>query len=81
MGLFRLLDSDNYRRKARRYKNKEKYKYAIIINEILRGAAYCNPKISIDTKSDDLYVKLRDGIIVVKLVNLCESDVRYYKFK
>ena len=74
MGLFRVLDSGKYRRKARPYSDKEKNKYAKIINKLLRGDADCKPKIPIDPKGDDLYIKLRDGIILVKLVNLCEPD-------
>ena len=57
IGLFFVLDSDKYRRKARPYCGKEKYEYAKIINELLKGDADCNPKIPIYTKGGGFCVK------------------------
>ena len=71
MGLFRVLDKSNYKRKARPYSDKEKNKYAKIINKLLKDDPDCKNKIPIDPKSDELYEKLRDGVILSKLVNLC----------
>ena len=74
MGLFRIVDCDTSRRKARPYSDKEKNKYAKIINKLLRDDPDCKNKIPIDPKGDDLYNKCRDGIILVKLINLCEPN-------
>ena len=74
MGLFRVLDKSNYKRKARPYSDKEKNKYAKIINKLLKDDPDCKNKIPIDPKSDELYEKLRDGVILSKLVNLCEPN-------
>ena len=74
MGLFRVLDKANYKRKARPYSDKEKNKYAKIINKALKDDADCKNKIPIDPKGDELYDKLRDGVILAKLVNLCEPN-------
>ncbi len=74
MGLFRVLDKANYKRKARPYSDKEKNKYAKIINKLLKDDPDCKNKIPIDPKGDDLYEKLRDGVILSKLVNLCEPN-------
>ena len=74
MGLFRVLDKSNYKRKARPYSDKEKNKYAKIINKLLKDDQDCKNKIPIDPKSDELYEKLRDGVILSKLVNLCEPN-------
>ena len=74
MGLFRVLDKSNYKRKARPYSDKEKNKYAKLINKALKDDADCKNKLPIDPKGDDLYEKLRDGVILSKLVNLCEPN-------
>ena len=74
MGLFRVLDKANYKRKARPYSDKEKNKYAKIINKALKDDPDCKNKIPIDPKGDELYDKLRDGVILAKLVNLCEPN-------
>ena len=75
MGLFRVIDSGKYRKKARPYCDKDKNKYAKIINKLLKDDPDCKGKIPIDPKGDDLYNKLRDGVILVKLINLCEPGV------
>ena len=72
MGLFRVLDRANYKRKARPYSDKERNKYAKIINKVLKGDPEVGDRIPIDPNSDQLYDKLRDGVILIKLVNLCE---------
>ena len=72
MGLFRVLDRANYKRKARPYCDKDKNKYAKIINRVLRDEPDTKTKIPIDPNTDELYDKLRDGVILVKLLNLCE---------
>ena len=74
-GLFRIVDSGKYRKKARPYCDKDKNKYAKIINKLLKDDPDCKGKIPIDPKGDDLYNKLRDGVILVKLINLCEPGV------
>ena len=76
MGLFRVLDRANYKRRARPYSDKEKSKYAKLINKLLKNDPDCKgTRVPIDPKGDDLYDKLRDGVILVKLVNLCEPGV------
>ena len=72
MGLFRVLDRANYKRRARPYSDKERNKYAKIINKVLKGDPDVGDKVPIDPNSDELYDKLRDGVILIKLVNLCE---------
>ena len=74
MGLFRVLDRANYKRRARPYSDKERNKYAKIINKVLKGDPDCGDRIPIDPNSDELYDKLRDGVILCKLINLCEPD-------
>ena len=71
-GLFRIPDTSKYKKKARPYSDKEKNKYAKIINRLLRGDADMKYRLPIDPKGDDLYNKLRDGIILIKLINLCQ---------
>ena len=72
MGLFRVLDRANYKRRAKPYCDRDKNKFAKIINRVLRDDPDCKNKIPIDPNTDDLYDKLRDGVILVKLLNLCE---------
>ena len=74
MGLFRVHDPEDYSRKKRPYCNKEKNRYAKIINKILADDPDCGSRIPIDTESDDLYDKIQDGVIIAKLVNKCEPD-------
>ena len=74
MGLFRVLDRANYKRKARPYSDKEKNKYAKLINKYLRDDPDCKNRVPIDPKGDQLYDRLRDGVILIKLVNLCEPN-------
>ena len=74
MGLFRVHDPEDYSRKKRPYCNKEKNRYAKIINKILVDDPDCGSRIPIDTESDDLYDKIQDGVIIAKLVNKCEPD-------
>ena len=73
-GLFRVFDKHNYRRKARPYADLEKNKYAKTINKVLKNDDDCKDKVPIDPKGDDLYDKLKDGVILAKLVNLCEPN-------
>ena len=40
----------------------------------MKDDADCKNKLPIDPKGDDLYEKLRDGVILSKLVNLCEPN-------
>ena len=75
MGLFRVLDRANYKRKARPYSDKEKSKYAKLINKLLKDDPDCKNRVPIDPKGDQLYDRLRDGVILAKLVNLCEPNV------
>ena len=75
MGLFRVLDRANYKRKARPYSDKEKSKYAKLINKLLKEDPDCKNRVPIDPKGDQLYDRLRDGVILAKLVNLCEPNV------
>ena len=74
MGLFRVKDKHKYERPARPKSDKEKNKYAKLINKALKDDPDCKNKIPIDTKSDELYDKIKDGIIIAKLVNKCEPD-------
>ena len=74
MGLFRVYDPDNYKRKKRPYSDKEKNRYAKLINKILSGDPDCGSRIPIDPNTDDLYDKVQDGVILSKLVNKCEPD-------
>ena len=74
MGLFRVHDPEDYSRKKRPYCNKEKNRYAKIINKILADDPDCGSRIPIDTESDDLYDKIQNGVIIAKLVNKCEPD-------
>ena len=74
MGLFRVYDPDSYNRKKRPYSDKEKNRYAKMINKILADDPDCGSRIPIDPESDDLYDKIKDGVILAKLVNKCEPD-------
>ena len=74
MGLFRIHDPDSINRKKRPYSDKEKNRYAKMINKILADDPDCGSRIPIDPESDDLYDKIRDGVIIAKLVNKCEPD-------
>ena len=74
MGLFRVYDPDSYNRKKRPYSDKEKNRYAKMINKILKDDPDCGSRIPIDPESDDLYDKIQDGVILAKLVNKCEPD-------
>ena len=76
MGLFRVLDRANYKRRTRPYSDKERNKYGKIINKILKGDPDCGDRIPIDPNSDELYDKLRDGVILCKLINLCEPGYK-----
>ena len=74
MGLFRVYDPDSYGRKKRPYSDAEKNRYAKMINKLLAGDPDCGSRIPIDPETDDLYDKIRDGVILAKLVNKCEPD-------
>ena len=74
MGLFRIHDPNSINRKKRPYSDKEKNRYAKMINKILADDPDCGSRIPIDPESDDLYDKIRDGVIIAKLVNKCEPD-------
>ena len=74
MGLFRVYDPESYNRKKRPYSDKEKNRYAKMINKILAEDPDCGSRIPIDPESDDLYDKIQDGVIIAKLVNKCEPD-------
>ena len=74
MGLFRVRDPDDYNRKKRPYSDKEKNRYAKMINKILKDDPDCGSRIPIDPESDDLYDKIQDGVIIAKLINKCEPD-------
>ena len=71
-GLFRVKDPANYKRKARPYSDDEKNKYAKMINKILKDDPDCKGKIPIDPSNDELFDKIRDGVILCKLVNKAE---------
>ena len=74
MGLFRVYDPDDYKRKKRPYSDSEKNRYAKMINKILADDPDCGSRIPIDPETDDLYDKIQDGVIIAKLVNKCEPD-------
>ena len=71
-GLFRERDPANYKRKARPYSDSEKNKYAKMINKLLKDDPDCKGKIPIDPSNDELFDKLKDGVILCKLCNLAE---------
>ncbi len=73
-GLFRMLDPNNYKRKARPYSDREKNKYAKLINKVLKDDQDCKSKIPIDATNDELFDKLKDGIILGKLLRLIKPD-------
>ena len=74
-GLFRVLDKNSYKRKVRPYSDKERNKYAKLINKALKDDPDCaGTRVPIDPNSDELYDKIRDGVIIAKLVNLCEPN-------
>ena len=72
MGLFRVVDYESKKRKKRQYSDKEKNRYAKLINKALKDDPDCGGRIPIDPETDDLYDKVKDGVILAKLVNLCE---------
>ena len=74
MGLFRVLDYESTRRRKRQYCDKEKNRYAKLINKALKGDPDCGSRIPIDPETDELYDKIQDGVILVKLINKCEPD-------
>ena len=65
MGLFRVYDPGNYKRKKRSYSDKEKNLYAKTINKIIAGVHYYGSRIPIDSNINDLYYKVQDGIILL----------------
>ena len=74
MGLFRILDKNRYQRRRRPYSDNEKNRYAKIINKVLKGDPDCAGRLPINPETDELYDKIKDGVILVKLVNKCEPD-------
>jgi len=74
MGLFRVVDSSKYKRRVRPYSDLEKNRYAKLINKILKNEPDCENRIPINPETDELYDKIKDGVILVKLVNKCEPD-------
>ena len=70
IGLFSVRDPDDYNRKKRPYSDKEKNRYAKMINKILKDDPDCGSRIPIDPESDDLYDKIQDGVIIAKLIIL-----------
>ena len=48
MGLFRVYDPENYKRKKRPYSDAEKNRYAKMINKILKDDPDCGSRIPID---------------------------------
>ena len=73
-GLFRVKDPANYKRKARPYSDDEKNRYAKMINKILKDDPDCAGKLPIDPSTDELFDKIRDGVILCKLVNKAEPN-------
>ena len=74
MGLFRITDYQSSQRRKRNYCDKEKNRYAKLINKKLKDDPDCGNRIPINPENDDLYDKIQDGVILCKLVNLCEPD-------
>ena len=74
MGLFRVVDSSKYKRRVRPYADLEKNRYAKLINKILKNEPDCEKRIPINPETDELYDKIKDGVILVKLINKCEPD-------
>jgi plastin-1 len=74
MGLFRVVDKVSKSRKKRQYSDKEKNRYAKLINKALKDDPDCGGRIPIDPETDELYDKIKDGVILCKLVNKCEPD-------
>ena len=74
MGLFRVVDSSKYKRRVRPYSDLEKNRYAKLINKALKDDPDVGGRIPIDPETDELYDKIKDGVILAKLVNKCEPD-------
>ena len=74
MGLFRIVDKESKNRKKRPYCDKEKNRYAKLINKALKDDPDVGGRIPIDPETDELYDKIKDGVILAKLVNKCEPD-------
>ena len=74
MGLFRVVDYESRQRRKRQFSDKEKNRYANLINKVLKDDPDCGNRLPIDPESDELYDKLQDGVILSKLVNKCEPD-------
>ena len=74
MGLFRIVDKESKARKKRPYCDKEKNRYAKLINKALKDDPDVGGRIPIDPETDELYDKIKDGVILAKLVNKCEPD-------
>ena len=74
MGLFRVIDYESKKRRARQFNDKEKNRYAKLINKALKGDPDCGNRIPIDPDTDELYDKIQDGVILCKLINKCEPD-------
>ena len=74
MGLFRVIDYESKKRRARQFNDKEKNRYAKLINKALKDDPDCGSRIPIDPESDELYDKIKDGVILCKLINKCEPD-------
>jgi len=74
MGLFRVRDKESYERPKRPFSDKESNRYAKMINKILNEDPDCANKLPINPETDELYDKIKDGIILCKLVNKCEPE-------
>ena len=74
MGLFRVIDYESKKRKARQFSDKEKNRYAKLINKALKDDPDCGSRIPINPETDELYDKIQDGVILCKLINKCEPD-------
>ena len=74
MGLFRVVDKVSKARRKRQYCDSEKNRYAKLINKALKDDPDCGSRIPIDPDTDELYDKIKDGVILCKLVNKCEPD-------
>ena len=58
----------------REYSEMERDVYSNLINRLLQGDIDCGQRLPIVPNSDDLYEKLKDGIILAKLINLVQPN-------
>ena len=74
LGLFRIIDKQYERKKPNTFCQKERDIYSEIINKLLENDSDVANKLPISPDGEDLYEKVRDGIILAKLINMCEPN-------